>query len=114
MLFISARFPFIAKHRFIKIVVFSLVLIGFLHSERSQDSIQNDIENIQNSGKRRSRSASDAPNCSHRRSDFFKVPVARIWRFRGAPRSTFSIVFEGVVVIRKVAAMDVELITYEL
>ena len=24
---------------------------------------------------------------------FFKLPVARIWRFRGAPRSTFSIVF---------------------
>ena len=79
---------------FIKILVFSLVLIGFLHSERSQDSIPNDIENIQNSGKRRSRSASDAPNCSHRRSDIFKVPVARIWRFRGAPRSTFSIIFD--------------------
>ena len=88
---------------FIKNVVFSLVLIGFLHSERSQDSIQNDIENLQNSGKRRSRSASDAPNCSHRRSDFFKVPVARIWRFRGLIGSTFSmflvLIFHGFSMI---------------
>ena len=46
-----------------------------------------------NSGKRRARSASDAPNCSHRRFDFLKVAVARVWRVRGAPRSTFSMFF---------------------
>ena len=33
-----------------------------------------------NRGKRNTRSASDAPNCNHRRFDFLNVVVARVWR----------------------------------
>ena len=58
----------------------------FSRSRGSQDSFQLQ----QNNGKRRAGSASDAPNCSHRRFDLFKVPVARIWRVRGVIGSTFS------------------------
>ena len=66
-----------------------LLVVRFPLFSRSQGS-QDSFEVKQNSRKRRARSASDAPNCSHRRFDFFKVPVARIWRVRGVIGSTFS------------------------
>ena len=50
------------------------------------------VGGTQNSGKRRAKRTSDAPNASHRRFVFLEVPVARIWLFRSAFGSAFSIV----------------------
>ena len=79
-----------------------LLVLRFPLFSRSQGS-QDSFEVQQNSGKRRASDASDAPNCSHRRFDFFKVPVARIWRFRGLIGSTFStflaLIFHGFSMI---------------
>ena len=50
------------------------------------------ISDVENSGKRRTRSTSEAPNASHRHFEKIRTSVAAVWRVRGAPGSTFSTV----------------------
>ena len=50
------------------------------------------ISDVENNGKRRTRSTSEAPNASHRHFEKIRTSVAAVWRVRGAPGSTFSII----------------------
>ena len=48
------------------------------------------ISDVENNGKRRTRSTSEAPNSSHRHFEKIKTSVAAVWRVRGVTGSTFS------------------------
>ena len=50
------------------------------------------ISDVENNGKHRTRSASEAPNASHRHFEQIETSVAAVWRVRGAPGSTLSTV----------------------